>query len=438
MGAAASALASCFGGCFASCACSCVQSACQTIGRRGSLIPYFMLLFLSTILAFVLRYFGGPIVINLTVTQLSLCTDAQSNCYGFGALVRISATLTFFFLSHILITSIAKLKWIVKSGLLILFSVGCWFLPDQFYDVFVDISRFSSAIFLLLQLIILVDFAYHWQENWTSEERPWQKPVLFAASGLFVVSFVLLVLCGVWFAGPGCQLQQFFVSFTGITTTIFSILAISPVIDGGGLLPAAVVTAYSVYLLFTSLSSDPSQCNSLYPDGGAEKSDSSNAAQSIINILVSAITICYAAYNVTSSNTLFASENDSEVNAGASADASTALLAGSAPSEQAMEAGEARADAPAPSSENEDAPPEAEFSARSYRRFFLVFSFAAMYLCMLLTNWGDRDSSENSYMRDDTMAKENMWVKIVSSWAVGALFVWSLVAPKILANRDFS
>ena len=57
---------------------------------------------------------------------------------------------------------------------------------------------------------------------------------------------------------------------------------------------------------------------------------------------------------------------------------------------------------------------------------------------MLLTNWGNRDTVDDPAHRDDLMSKENMWVKIVSQWSVIGLYVWSLIAPHVLKDRDFS
>jgi len=66
---------------------------------------------------------------------------------------------------------------------------------------------------------------------------------------------------------------------------------------------------------------------------------------------------------------------------------------------------------------------------------------AALYLAMVLTNWetvsaltGDA-VPQNSVFVDQGMAA--VWVKIISSWITFALFLWTMVAPIILRNRDF-
>lgn len=63
-----------------------------------------------------------------------------------------------------------------------------------------------------------------------------------------------------------------------------------------------------------------------------------------------------------------------------------------------------------------------------------MFGLATLYVMMTLTNWLTPNS-------DLTTLSNNMsavWVKIVSSWICLLLYTWTLVAPLILTNRDFS
>jgi len=64
---------------------------------------------------------------------------------------------------------------------------------------------------------------------------------------------------------------------------------------------------------------------------------------------------------------------------------------------------------------------------------------AAMYMAMLLTNWGSLQQVENpgSSISYD-LSVESMWVKIVTEWLTGLLYIWSLIAPYVLTNREFS
>jgi hypothetical protein len=69
--------------------------------------------------------------------------------------------------------------------------------------------------------------------------------------------------------------------------------------------------------------------------------------------------------------------------------------------------------------------------------FQLLLVLASVYYCMLLTNWG------NPTVFDDTTNffesnKSSFWIKIVAEWISIAIYLFSLLAPLIFPNRDFS
>ena len=383
---------------------------------------------------------GGPIVINLTVTSLTLCNkDSSLPCYGFAALVRISFSLCCFFLIHLILPLISRFNWWLKGALLVAVTVGCWFIPDTFYTVYVDIARFFSGAFLLIQLIILVDFAYTWQEQWTSDERPMHKYVLAISAAMFGGSITLIGFLYHWFASSSCHVETFLITFALILCVGFSLLSVSPWIEGGGLLPAAVVTSYSVYLLFSALGSDPSkECNRLYGAGGSLTNSHANIWQTVVNCVISGASVAYAAYNIYTSGSLIGEEDS----AAAADDAESYSSMGdsksaAAPATADMESG--HADAPSQQADHQANSSEiVSVTNKQYRRFYLVMAVTSMYLCMLLTNWGNRQSVDDAGHADETTSKENLWVKVVTQWAVAGVYIWSLVAPLVLRDRDFS
>ena len=382
---------------------------------------------------------GGPIVVNLTVTSLTLCSkDSSLPCYGFAALVRISFSLCCFFLAHLILPLISRFNWWLKGTLLIAVTVGCWFIPDTFYTVYVDIARFFSGAFLLIQLIILVDFAYTWQERWTSDEQPLHKYVLAISAAMFAASITLIGFMYHWFASSSCHLETFFITFALILCLGFSLLSVSPWIEGGGLLPAAVVSGYSVYLVFSALGSDPSkECNGLYGAGGSLTNSHATIWQTVVNCLISGASVAYAAYNIYTSGSLIG-EGDSEAAAadGEGYSSMSDSKATAAPATEDMESGHAASSQPA---DHQSGSSElVAITNKQYRRFYLVMAVTSMYLCMLLTNWGNRESVDDTGHADETTSKENMWVKIVTQWAVAGLYIWSLIAPLVLRDRDFS
>jgi len=71
----------------------------------------------------------------------------------------------------------------------------------------------------------------------------------------------------------------------------------------------------------------------------------------------------------------------------------------------------------------------------SYTFFHLIFALASMYSAMLLTGWTSA-ASESSELMD--VGWTTVWVRISTEWVTAALYIWTLVAPLLFPDRDFS
>lgn len=69
----------------------------------------------------------------------------------------------------------------------------------------------------------------------------------------------------------------------------------------------------------------------------------------------------------------------------------------------------------------------------SYTFFHLIFALASMYSAMLLSGW--TSSSESSDLID--VGWTSVWVRICTEWVTALLYVWTLVAPLIVQDREF-
>lgn len=74
--------------------------------------------------------------------------------------------------------------------------------------------------------------------------------------------------------------------------------------------------------------------------------------------------------------------------------------------------------------------------AYNYSFFHLVFALAAMYCGMLLTGWGSSEGDGDEKIID--VGWHSVYVKLAQQWATGLLYTWSLVAPLLMPDRDFS
>lgn len=66
-----------------------------------------------------------------------------------------------------------------------------------------------------------------------------------------------------------------------------------------------------------------------------------------------------------------------------------------------------------------------------------------MYVSQLLTNWRVVDKSDTSYSATDKGVTVDagvaaVWIKMAASWVIAALYGWTLIAPVVCSNRDFS
>lgn len=412
--------------------------------KKDSLIPYFILLFISTVVAIILRYWGGPMLVHLYFTDYQLCDSDK--CVGYGAVYRISWALFLFFFGHALLLlgkscyRIDEASWWLKMPLFLALVVVAYFFPDDFYSGYLYVARVIAGIFLVLQIVLLIHCAYSLNEDWTSEEKDWKCAVLSLAALLYGLSIAACVLCFVYFAGSGCPTEQFFVAFTLILTFLASCLSISNYVDKGGILPASFITAYAWWLCYSSLSSDPSSCNT---------ANNNTTAQLIIALALGALSITYSAYSVAMQEV-----KDEDHHVAASSGGSVPVPNGEGDKPKDNKDIEAQVPEPPSSGANrdrDDSSPELDDEqkivyAKSRQRFHLCVAAASMYMAMLLTNWGSNQeaaATSNSSTQNNTsqaydLSNQSMWIKIVSQWITMALFVWSLIAPKILTNRDFS
>lgn len=387
----------------------------------------------------------------------------QSNtCVGYGAVFRITFALAVYFLVHALLVClplcyrIDRLSWfwhyLVFVGLL----VACWAIPSVFYDeAWVNIARFLSVPFLFFQIVILIDFAYEWNASWTRDDRHKCYLVLVVIVSVLLIAGAL-TLCGLyfwWYADSDCKRNQFFVSWTIIEIVVLTVLAISPwIAEGtGGLLPAGVISLYLAWLAYSGLDSDPSSCNTV------QKRDTLHL---VLGLVIGALSLVYAAYNVSTNNTLFGGE-DLQPSSEAASDSGSGSIGGDKPPPVPPRPGNGDIEMASPAAQSMDAngngtahtasatdlasspsvtAAEAQLLARRNLRFHALMLCCSTYMCMLLTNWGSSqqasDGSTSSQSAYD-QGVESVFIKFASQWLCFFVFLWSLFAPKIMTSREF-
>ena len=140
-----------------------------------------------------------------------------------------------------------------------------------------------------------------------------------------------------------------------------------------------------------------------------------------IGMMITLIAVVYSAMRVGSSADTFSLESTP------ARQNSTPLVI--APGTQGMSKDEESGAAP------EDNHDEFDPVDYNYTFFHLIFALASMYVAMIMTSWASSAPSEQKDTADVGWA--SVWVKIVSQWAMSLMYLWTLLAPVVLRDRDF-
>ncbi|XP_055911810.1 serine incorporator 1 isoform X1 [Eupeodes corollae] len=423
-------------------ACSLCCQACPSCKNSvSSRLMYALMLLIGTILGAIALSPGLQDTLkklpfcqnsNTTVTKTLLeNTFGQIDCQyalGYMAVYRICFGLVCFFALMALImvgvrssrdprSHIQNQFWGLKFLMCIGATIGAIFIPDgSFGPSMMWIGLFGGLAFIVIQLIIIVDFAHSLAENWienSESNRGYMYALITVTLASYICSIVGISLLFVYFTNSdGCGLNKFFISSNLIFCVVLSVISVLPAVQEklphSGLLQSSMVTLYTVYLTWSAVTNNPEvECN---PGTMSFVKDNPKATFDTTNIIGLVVWLLCVFYNCMSSavevSKITNTEPDKEV--------LTATLADG-------EKGKT------------DDSEEEEGVAYSWSLFHLVFVAASLYVMMTLTNWY-RPNSDIKYFNANAAS---MWIKIISSWICGTLYGWSLIAPMVLTNREF-
>lgn len=66
----------------------------------------------------------------------------------------------------------------------------------------------------------------------------------------------------------------------------------------------------------------------------------------------------------------------------------------------------------------------------------IILALMSCWFGMALTSWGSVQTGGNS--ANPSVGRVGMWMVVASQWVVLALYLWTLVAPKLFPGREFS
>ena len=376
-------------------------------------LRYGAIMFLVFLIAFIFRAASGSTVIFEKISAMNHdCKGSDQHfCLSSTFTMRLAFSLTVFYGVHLLLSfrymrvcfGDAAFSVLIQGGfffkviLLAGFCVASLFMPFDFFIGFGYFAMVASVLFLIMQAVILLDFAYSWNEKWVPEdgynndedESLFKRATLAATFLLFAVAITLVGLSYKWFAPDSCSgsdksLNLFFITFT-LAFGILGTLA-SAAVDGGSILISSFAFAYCSIMTFSALNSGATgeDCDEIWSD------PSKISFNTIMSMMIAAGAVISASVSSTTSRSAF-QMNSIETE------------------------------------EGED--------GSSFPFFFLCFSLGSCYLAMTLCGWdivkgSDDINAETRYLAAN-MGAPSMWAKMATVWFTMILFIWALMAPSM-------
>ncbi|XP_061906844.1 serine incorporator 5 isoform X1 [Entelurus aequoreus] len=447
-------LACCCGSAACSCCCNCCPKIKQSTGTRFMYTLYFLLV---TIVCVIMMSPTVEDAIKENIPFYSeLCEkmNAGTNCktlVGYSAVYKMCFGMAcFFFIFSIFTISVTNSTgwraaihngfWLPKFIVLGACCAAGFFIPQE--ETFLEVWRYVGAVggffFLLIQLMLLVEFAHRWNTNWSSGvkyNRLWYAALALVTLVLFSVAVGAVIFMGLFYTHPeACLLNKIFLGINSSLCLIVSLLAISPFIQKlqpkSGLLQPGVISVYVMYLTFSAFSSKPKETVEIdgmnttvcvFPFNSGKESD-----KKIVTALGAVILFGCILYSCLTSTTK----------------RSSAALRVCRTSEPEIERARCCFCFGDDTEDYEEEKSgggqnvlydEREATNYSYTYFHFVFFLGSLYVMMTITNWFHYDDHKIEKLLDGSVSI--FWIKISSSWVCLVFYMITLIAPIICPKR---
>lgn len=271
--------------------------------------------------------------------------------------------------------------------------MGAFFMPNSAFEGFWVASVVFSVLFIIVQAILLVDFAYNMAEKIVSKYEETGSAVYkyMLISITFLLNALFIAATVYFYLRFTDSRSKAFISVNLILGIVVQVCSILPAVQEAnprsGLFQSAILVGYTTFVTGTALMYRPF---SVPQDPSAY-----DEFMLYAGLIITFVSLAYGAYSAgTSSGKIVISSSEGE-------------------------------------EADEDAGGEYNYSF-----FHFIFLSAACYVALLLTYW------QKPYLDAENVYKFSyndgpVWVKICTSWVVYLLFSWTLLAPIMFPNRDF-
>jgi len=457
--------------CCGAATCSMVCSACGKCGNSiATRVGYALILLINSILSWIMETKWAIEKLQHLMLDYVKISCPNGECYGYVAVHRINFALGLFHLIFAgLLVGVTSSKqpraalqngyWGPKVIAWLAFIVLSFLIPDSFFLFWGKyVALIFAMLFLVLGLILLVDLAHSWAEYCleqiqSTDSRVWRVVLIGSTLGMYAASLAMTIIQYVFFAGGGCSMNQAAITVNLILLLAVSAISVHPTVQEynskAGLAQAAMVAVYCTYLTMSAVSMEPDDtddkhCNPLVLAQGTR------TTSVVIGAIVTMLTV---AWTTTRAATQTLALGSGRGGIRLSEDDDSHDLVTHEPSlrremraealRRAVEEGSLPADALLSDDDSDAGGNHAGDDERSstqynYSMFHIIFFLATAWVATLLTMNIESSTKDGDFATVGRTVWAT-WVKIVSSWACYAMYMWTLLAPVVLPDRfEFS
>ncbi|CAA0816703.1 Serinc-domain containing serine and sphingolipid biosynthesis protein [Striga hermonthica] len=209
---------------------------------------YGVIFLLTNIIGWLFRDYGERILPMLPYSKA--CGAEEQECYHTMGVLRVSfGCFIFFFIMFLTTANTRKLHevrntwhsgwWGLKFILLLISFMIPFFIPSDYIQLY-------GKIFLILQLISVIEFITWWNNYWMSDDRKKSS----CSIGLFMSTvFYISSVCGIavmyvfYASKTSCTLNIFFISWTGVLLVVMMAISLHSKVNRG-LLSSGIMASY--------------------------------------------------------------------------------------------------------------------------------------------------------------------------------------------------
>ncbi|CAD8063663.1 unnamed protein product [Paramecium sonneborni] len=414
--------------------CCCCKSCCGSTFKEQIKLAYILLNYVTIFVTMIFCYFLQGLFDNY-LKFIECPVDQNSQCLGVSSIYRICFVMMWmyiFLMIFMLIRGeIAKIAneglWPIKFLFIALFFFGSLFISNEFFQGYVYFSIVISGLFMVFQIIMLIDVFYLWGQCWIKiydDGGEYMKYILIITTiVLYGGALTLNVFNFMWFSGCGANI------FMNIFTIILIVGATGVQLLGwnpqGSLLTSGAMAIYIVFQAYQAQSSWPdNECNSL------SKSQGTRIVEIVVGVLLTIVSLLYLTFGTSNSSATNIVQLESK---NEKLESQQRESNQDEEQQQLLQNQQKLEEAQAIVKEAEMQP----YKTNQYLLFHFIMFITIIYMMILLTNWSQPDFNETSFQAYQPN-KLAYWVKMVTSWLAALLYIWTLIAPHIFPDRDFS